>query len=203
MVKMILVRHGQTEWNLLGKYQGQSDTDLSKKGMQQAELLAKNFPVDDVEAVYTSDLKRAYETGKKIAERFGCPLIPEKGLREFHFGEWEGHTYEEIVKKWPEEAANFFGAPEKLQTPGGETFHILQKRAMKTIEHIREENEGKTVVVSAHGAILKTILSSLMHIPLHYLWSIKQDNTAVNIIRFDDGYVSIELINSTEHLRKR
>lgn len=202
MLKMILVRHGQTEWNLLGKYQGQSDTALSEKGRRQAELLAKNFPVDHVDAVYASDLKRAFETGEKIAGRFGCPIIPEKGLREFHFGEWEGHTYEEIVKKWPEEAANFFGAPEKLQTPGGETFSILQERAMKTINRIREINEGKIVCVAAHGAIIKTILASLMHIPLHYLWAIRQDNTAVNILRFDDDYVSIELINSTEHLRK-
>ena len=59
-MKMILVRHGQTEWNLLGKYQGQSDTSLSEKGRQQAELLAKNFPVDRVDAVYASDLKRAF-----------------------------------------------------------------------------------------------------------------------------------------------
>lgn len=202
MMKLILVRHGQTEWNLLGKYQGQSDIALSEKGRMQAELLAKNFPVDHVDIVYASDLKRAFETGEKIAQRFGCPIIPEKGLREFYFGEWEGHTYKEIVANWPEEASNFFGAPEKLQTPGGETFSILQERAMKTITRIREINEGKTVVAAAHGAIIKTILASLMHIPLHYLWAIRQDNTAVDILRFDDDYVSVELINSTEHLRK-
>jgi alpha-ribazole phosphatase len=200
MMKLLLIRHGQTDWNLLGKYQGQTDIALSGEGIRQADLLAQNFPVDTLDIIYTSDLQRAFMTAERLAEKFSAPLYADKALRELNFGAWEGLTYQEIAERWPQEVKNLFGAPEKLQIPEGETFLMLQRRAMDKIHEIRAENEGKNVAVVAHGAISKAILTALLHIPLHYVWMLRQDNTAVNILRFDDEFVSVELLNGISHL---
>lgn len=200
MMKLLLIRHGQTDWNLLGKYQGQTDIALSGEGIRQVDLLAQNFPVDTLDIIYTSDLQRALMTAERLAEKFSAPLYADKALRELNFGAWEGLTYQEIAERWPQEVKNLFGAPEKLQIPEGETFLMLQRRAMNKIHEIRAENEGKNVAVVAHGAISKAILTALLHIPLHYVWMLRQDNTAVNILRFDDEFVSVELLNGISHL---
>lgn len=200
MMKLLLIRHGQTDWNLLGKYQGQTDIALSGEGIRQVDLLAQNFPVDTLDIIYTSDLQRAFMTAERLAEKFSAPLYADKALRELNFGAWEGLTYQEIAERWPQEVKNLFGAPEKLQIPEGETFLMLQRRAMNKIHEIRAENEGKNVAVVAHGAISKAILTALLHIPLHYVWMLRQDNTAVNILRFDDEFVSVELLNGISHL---
>ena len=199
-MRLILVRHGQTEWNAGGRYQGQSNVALSKLGHRQAECLAKHFPVESLEAIYSSDLDRARETAECVAAGFGLPIRLEPSFRELSFGDWEGLTYQEISTKWPEEAKKLFTAPDALRIPNGETFQELQKRALAKINLLCREHIDKTVAVFAHGAINKTILAGLMHIPLHYLWSIRQDNTAVNILRLEDGYVTVELINGTFHL---
>lgn len=200
MMKLFLIRHGQTDWNLLGKYQGQTDIPLSDEGMRQTALLVQHFPADTLDVVYTSDLQRAWMTAAPLAEKFSAPIHAEEALRELHFGAWEGLTYQEIAEGWPQEVDNLFGAPEKLQIPEGETFLALQQRAMAKIREIRAANEGKHVAVVAHGAITKAILTALLHIPLHYVWTLRQDNTAVNILRFDETFVSVELLNGTAHL---
>ena len=200
MMRLVLVRHGQTEWNASGRYQGQSNVALSELGHRQAECLADHFPVANLDALYSSDLDRARETAECVATKFGVPVRLETAFRELSFGDWEGLTYQHISTKWPKEANHLFTAPDVLQIPNGETFQELQKRALDKINILCREHIDKTVAVFAHGAINKTILAGLMHIPLHYLWSIRQDNTAVNILRLEDGYVTVELINGTFHL---
>ena len=200
MMRLILVRHGQTEWNAGGRYQGQSNVALSELGRRQAECLAGNFPVQSLDAIYSSDLDRARETAECVGRKFGVPVCLEPSFRELSFGDWEGLTYQEISTRWPEEANKLFTAPDTLKIPNGETFQDLQKRALAKIDILYKEHIDETVAVFAHGAINKTMLAGLMHIPLHYLWSIRQDNTAVNILRIDEGYVTVELVNSTFHL---
>ncbi len=200
MIRLILVRHGQTEWNATGRFQGQTNVALSEAGRQQAKCLADNYPAPDLDMIYTSDLDRAKETAECVGTKLGVPVIKEEKFRELSFGEWEGLTYKEISTRWPEEANHLFTAPDQLKIPGGESFRKLQERALRKIKELTAKHDNKTIGIFAHGAINKTILAGLMHIPIHYLWSIRQDNTAVNILRIDDGYVTIELINSTAHL---
>lgn len=204
MIRFILVRHGQTEWNVGGRYQGQSDVALTEEGRQQARLLAENFPVAEVHRIYASDLKRASETADIIAARFGLPVTKDKIFRELSFGDWEGLTYKEIVSRWPDAMENFLRHPDKLNIPHGETFQEVQQRAVKGLHAIMADpaNEDKTIVIVAHGAILRTILTAQLHMSLEYAWSIRQFNTAVNIVRYDEGRPTVELINGTAHLGK-
>jgi alpha-ribazole phosphatase len=201
LTKVIFIRHGQTEWNVTGRYQGQSDVQLSEEGRQQAVKLAENFPVDKVDAIYASDLQRAMVTAETIAKQFGLSVQAEPAFRELSFGDWEGLTYQQIVDKWEDAMANFLQHPDILEIPGGESFPAVQQRAMKRLNELIEKHDGQTIVVVAHGAVLRTMLTAALHMPLQYLWSIRQFNTAVNIVRYDaDANPTVELLNSTAHL---
>lgn len=167
----------------------------------QARKLAANFPVQDVAAIYASDLNRAMVTAETIAEQFGLPVQAEPAFRELSFGEWEGLTYQQIVGKWEDAMANFLQHPDILEIPGGENFPAVQKRATERLNELIRKHDGQTIVVVAHGAVLRTILTAALHMPLQYLWSIRQFNTAVNIVRYDAGAnPTVELLNSTAHL---
>ena len=201
MVKVVFIRHGQTEWNVSGRYQGQSDVALSKEGIAQAEKLAEHFPVASVDAVYSSDLMRARVTADKVAEKFGLPVQTEPAFRELNFGDWEGLTYEQITASWADAMTNFLRHPDILQIPHGESFPEVRQRAMKRLRELLAEHEGHVIAVVAHGAVLRTMLTEALHMPLQYLWSIRQFNTAVNIVRYDAGEnPTVELLNSTAHL---
>lgn len=201
MTKIIFVRHGQTEWNVLGRYQGQTDIALSPLGIEQAEKLAAHFPVDKVEAVYSSDLVRAMTTACCVADRFGLTVEARPELRELNFGDWEGLTYDEIVAKWPDALNNFFQHPDVLEIPHGESFPKLRERALDAVEKIVACHPEQTVAVFAHGAILRTILTAALHMDLKYVWTIRQFNTAVNIVTYTEHGTTVELLNGTGHLK--
>lgn len=203
MVEIVLIRHGLTLWNYEGRIQGISNTELAPEGLKQAELLAKNFPFDKVDAIYSSDLSRAKNTAQFLADKFNLPLQVTAGLREIDFGEWEGRRFAELEKQDAERLKTFFTAPHKLQLDRAETFQQAQVRAMDELNRIitRHESAGENrVVCVAHGTINRLILLSILEIPLKNLWRLNQFNTAVNVFRVDDGNFTVRLINSTAHL---
>ena len=204
MLKIIFIRHGKTLWNSSGRFQGQSNTQLSEEGIIQAQKLAENFPVEHIDAVYSSPLDRAFITGKIIADKFHVPITADKRLCEISFGAWEGLTYNEIHAKWPVEIEMLFSRPDETAIPQGEKFTDVQKRAVEALNDIIAQNtvsdENKTVVITAHGGILRALLSHILHMPLRYIWSLRQDNTAISIITYYGEKCNIELINSTAHL---
>lgn len=201
MIKLLLIRHGRTVWNSAGRFQGQSDIELSPEGIEQAQKLAENFPLDHVDAVYSSDLQRAYKTGSLIAEKFSVPIHAEPRLREISFGLWEGLTYDQIHAKWPKEIEQMFDRPDLGTMPKGESFAQVQQRGIEALRDIIAANEGKTIAVTAHGGILRTLLAYALHMPLRWIWTLRQDNTAVNILAsYEPGKFSVEQINGTAHL---
>ena len=202
MTRLVLIRHGQTAWNKSGKYQGQSDVALSEEGLEQARCLAEHFPVEKLDAVYASDLSRAMVTAETVAQKFGLEVRPEPAFRELSFGKWEGLTSAEIVAGWPDAMANFLTHPDIMEIPQGESFPQVQQRAMARLKEIVAEHEphDHTVGIFAHGAVLRTILTGIMQMPLSQVWTLSQYNTAVNIVRFDEGRPTVELLNSTAHL---
>ena len=203
MVEIILIRHGVTLWNVQARIQGISNTELAPEGLKQAELLAKNFPFDKVDAVYSSDLSRAKNTAQFVADKFNLPVQTTSGLREVDFGIWEGKFFSDLEKNEPDTLKIFHTKPDELRLEGAETFKQAQTRAMNTINEIvhRHESNGESRVVAvAHGSIIRTILCSILEIPLKNLWRLNQFNTAVNVMRIDDGNFTVSLINSTAHL---
>ncbi|MEX5284217.1 alpha-ribazole phosphatase [Selenomonas sputigena] len=200
MTKIYLVRHGQTEWNVGGRFQGHSDVELAETGIRQAECLAEHFPAEKIDAIYSSDLQRAVSTAEFLAERFGCEVQKTENLREMNFGAWEGLTFEQIVEKWPEAGEQIFSAPDELKPPGGETFQDVEERAARTLEKITSEHEGQRIILVAHGAFLRTILTYALHMPLRYVWRLRQGNTAVSRLTHGGHHFTVDYVNSIAHL---
>ncbi|MCR5177243.1 MAG: alpha-ribazole phosphatase [Anaerovibrio sp.] len=201
MKKIILVRHGQTAWNKLGKYQGQADVELSEQGRRQAQLLKENFPFDKVDAVYSSSLNRAVETAKAVAGKFGLKVKSCDDFKEINFGAWEGLTYDQIHDKWPVEHEKLFKCPGEMTCPDGESFADVQARAVAKLKKIIKSPEGENIVIAAHGGVIRTLLAYALGMPLNNMWHIRQDNTAVNLITAYDESMVVELMNSTVHLK--
>lgn len=200
MLRIILIRHGKTSWNGNWRIQGHSNIELSPEGIAEAELLAANFPLQKVEAIYSSDLQRAKSTAEILAKRFNLPVHTTPELRETNFGDWEGKTLAEMEKIDPVNCENFFRNPEELKINNAESFSHVQERAMNAIKKIIAAHQTGNIIVVAHGAINRTVLCSILEIPLKKMWALSQFNTAVNIIRFEDEVFTVDLINGTAHL---
>ena len=201
MIKVMLVRHGVTEWNSKGLVQGQSDIHLAPDGIHQARLLTAHFPFDIVDAIYSSDLHRAMTTAEVITSKFNLDIIPVPEFREMNFGIWEGKSFESLAQEDPADFKKFFLQPDMLMIKNAETFAEVQNRAVTKLKQIvHDQGDGKHIVIVTHGAVIRTIIASILGMPLRKIWVIKQYNTAVNVLRIDDGAYSLELLNSTHHL---
>ncbi|CQR71281.1 Phosphoserine phosphatase 1 [Sporomusa ovata DSM 2662] len=200
MTRLIVVRHGQTVWNLERKYQGHSDIALTDKGLRQAEAVGARLAEEKIDAVYASDLSRAFKTAEYIAAKHSLTVSVVPALREIKFGDWEGLTYEQISAQWPGLLGKLWTTPDELQIPGGESFQQLKERAYAAIEKIVAAHPDQTVAVVAHGGTIGTILCAMLGIHLNHVWNIRQDNTAVNIIEYYDGRPTITLLNCVRHL---
>ena len=203
MMKIILVRHGVTEWNSIGKVQGSSDVKLSQEGIHQARLLAAHFPFQHVDAIYSSPLERAQTTATILANKFNVHVQLEPKFRETSFGDWEGMSLRDLAKVDPENFEKFFMQPEELKISNAETFQQTQERAMYAIQKIiskYKDEKNSHIIIVAHGAVNRTILCAFLEMSLNKMWAIAQFNTAVNILREDDGNWIVELLNGTAHL---
>ena len=200
LTKIFLIRHGETEWNKTKRLQGNSDVKLSSEGIHQAKLLAKNFPAQKIDAIYSSDLLRALATAEFLASKFNLPIKKNPSLRETNFGDWEGKSIVELSAASPNGFENFFTAPEKCMPPNGETFLQAQNRAVNALKKIIAAHEDQNVAIVSHGAIIRLIICAALNIPIYKIWSISQFNTSVNILRVDGGNFTLELLNSTAHL---
>ena len=203
MTKVILVRHGQTLWNLEMKYQGHCDVALTEKGVEQARLAAKRLAGEDISAVYASDLSRAFKTAECIAGEHNLPVTSIPGLREINFGEWEGLTFEGINSQWTDGMSKLFSHPDEMVIPGGETFREVKERATSALEKLVADHPNQTIVVVSHGGTIRTLLCAILNIHLNNLWNIKQDNTAINMLEYYDERVMVALVNDVHHLRNQ
>lgn len=159
MTTFLMIRHGQSEANLQGRFAGQYDSLLTELGHQQAErtarFIAENYHVD---AVYASDLQRAYDTGLAAAKKLGLPVTADKALREIYAGQWEGIPFERMNTEYPEQSRLWRSDIGNSGCPGGETVAQLAQRIWSALERIAGENEGKTVVIATHATPIRTML---------------------------------------------
>lgn len=202
MTEIIIIRHGETEWNKTGRFQGHSDVPLSAEGRAQAAALGQNLALDHVDAIYASDLTRAMETAAPLAKRFGFEVISDPLLRELNFGAWEGRHFDDVNAENPNAMKNFYTDPEQADIPESEPFPEFQRRVAGRVREIVAQERGKRIVIVSHGASIRILLADILAMPIRSIWHISQLNTAVNKIRFeDDGFAIVTLMNDTSHLR--
>jgi probable phosphoglycerate mutase len=201
MTRIILVRHGQTEWNRVERFRGRADIPLNETGLAQAEATGRRVAAEwQPYAIYTSPLSRSVKTAEAIAIHFDLPVQHHLGLADIDYGEWQGLSPEEVRQRWPEEIDAWYNRPHQARIPGGETLGDLSARAMKTIHELATHHPGKTIVLVGHTVINRIILLGVLGLGNERFWRIKQDTCAINVFEAEDGYFTLVLMNDTCHL---
>ncbi len=148
--RLILIRHGETDWNVEGRYQGQADPPLNPKGIEQARRLAQILKDKGIDVIYSSPLKRAWQTAQIIAQVIDAPVYPEPRLMEINQGEWEGLHVTEIQARYPEIFQQWEKDPWHTHIPGGETLTQVQKRVYAAVDEILSKHPGQTIALVTH-----------------------------------------------------
>jgi broad specificity phosphatase PhoE len=179
MARLILVRHGVTDWNREGRYQGQSDPPLNDEGLQQAHRLIELLKPEGISRVVSSDLKRASETARILAEglRLESPGTDAR-LREIDLGRWEGRLAIEIAREDALAWDARLGDPVNVAAPGGETTLQVAQRVWACLDELAAQAGADTIAVVSHGLALATALSRARHLPLADASAIVPDNAA-------------------------
>jgi broad specificity phosphatase PhoE len=159
MTTLILVRHGETDWNRDRRWQGQTDAPLNERGRAQARALADELAGEDVAAVYASDLSRARETAEIIAGRLGRAVDVDPRLREVHVGGWSGLTTAEIEARFPEDVSRWRSGDTSHAFDGGETYADMGVRVVGALEEIAARHPGEQVLVVLHGGPIRALLA--------------------------------------------
>ncbi|MDS0527548.1 histidine phosphatase family protein [Clostridium sp. SHJSY1] len=198
---LFLVRHGETKWNALGKFQGCTDIDLSDEGIIQANFLKERVE-NSFDFIYSSPLKRANDTANIICSNTEPKPVIEPAIREINFGEWEGLTLKEIVALYPE---NFkVWRTDELTAPicGGDlSIKMASIRAKEAILKIVEAHKGKRIMIVAHGGIIKAGLIGLFNWKMTMYHQIILGNTSICKLSFNDDLKPVIVsINDTSHL---
>jgi broad specificity phosphatase PhoE len=157
---LILVRHGETNWNRDGRWQGHADEPLNERGREQARALADELAAQPVDAVYASDLSRARETAEIIAARLDRrPVEVDSRLREVHVGGWSGLTMAEIDDRYPSEVARWRGGDTAHAFDGGESYAAMGERVVEALVDIAARHPDGHVVVVLHGGPIRGVLA--------------------------------------------
>lgn len=187
ITRIYFVRHGESESNLIHQFAGSLDKPLTDKGRSQADATAKFLSNVPFSAIYTSDLARAYDTGKRIANTHGVPLIADERLREIFAGEWEGKNYSDLEREYPESYGVWLSQIGLTQCPSGESVATLQARVNECVDEIVRKHPGETICIATHATPIRvmeciwsgTPLSLMHHIP----WV---GNASVTMVEYDE-----------------
>jgi len=150
MTRLVLIRHGETDWNVEGRYQGQADPPLNARGIAQARRLAHDLAGAGIDVLYSSPLKRALETARILAQTLHVPLYTDPRLMEIHQGKWEGRLRSEIVEQYPILFQQWLTDPWTVSPPGGESLRDVQARVYAAVEEIVARHRGQTIGLVTH-----------------------------------------------------
>ena len=152
--RILLIRHGETDWNTETRIQGHTDIPLNRRGRWQAQRLGAALADEGLHAVYASDLSRAHATAQAVAQAAGLPVQVSTSLRERAFGTFEGRTFAEIESQWPEHAQRWRQRDPAFGPPGGESLQAFYERCVQAVHSLASRHEGQTVAMVAHGGVL-------------------------------------------------
>ena len=202
MTLIILVRHGQTEWNRVERFRGRADVPLNVMGLAQAEATGLRVASEwQPVAVYSSPLARAIRTAEAIAQHFDLPVNINPGIADIDYGEWQGLTPEEVKECWPEVHHAWYNEPHLARIPGGETLNDLRTRGMVAVNELAARHMGQTIVLVGHTVINRIILLGVLGLGNDRFWHLHQDTCAINVCEVKKGDYVLVSLNDTCHLR--
>lgn len=178
--RLTLIRHGQTDWNQGGRIQGHLDIPLNALGQQQAQCMGAALADSGIDAIYSSDLARAWDTAKALQARTQIALMPEPGLRERSFGRLQGQTLEEMFAQDPVLAVAFQTRDPQYQPPEGESMIEFRDRVLSTVYRLAQQHAGEHIALVAHGGVLDMLYRDAMGLDLQAPRNWAIDNTSVH-----------------------
>jgi alpha-ribazole phosphatase len=176
MTTLLLIRHGQTDWNVEGRYTGQSDIPLNETGREQARYLAERLQDAPPDVMISSDLRRASETANIIAEVTEAPIHTDARLREINQGVWEGMLFPDIKAKFAKEFAARQANPLTVSAPNGETVGQVRSRVLDAVKDMAQKYPNRRVAVVAHGFVLALIKTDAYNHPIAKVWDLIPPN---------------------------
>ncbi len=201
-VRILLARHGETVFNVEGRWQGQSDSPLTERGLAQARELGRALAQEPIAAVFSSDLGRAMATAREVASLHDLSVITDPRLREIDVGGWTERNGAEIDADYPGQRTVWSTAPATMRLPGGEALADIQARALDFFERSMDAYAGQTVVVISHGALNQTILIDALGGSIDDLWLEQRiDNCQLSRLEWTlDGGLRLIELSDVRHL---
>ena len=198
--QLIAIRHGETEWNSEGRFQGQLNSVLSAEGLAQAEALGERLERERFDVLVSSDLGRTLQTASVIAMRSGHEIVIEPGLREQNIGIYQGLTPAEAVTRHPGEYARFKSYDPDFAVPDGETTRQFYQRSVECFNRLAERYRGQTLTAITHGGVLAMLYRHAQAMSLEAPRDFSLHNASVNRFRHDGGKWELKVWGDIDHL---
>jgi len=202
MTEIILVRHGETEWNVEEVFRGRIDIELNQTGIKQAKLLAEYLADLKIDAIYSSPLRRALKTAELIAGYHKLQVEVAPALIDFNFGKWQGLSLQEVRDKYKEFYAEWISRPHKVKIPSGESLDDVKDRAMTLVDDVITKYQG-TVVLVSHRVVNKVLICALLGLDNSHFWNIRQNTCGITTFTYENGRFILTEHNNTSFLTQK
>jgi broad specificity phosphatase PhoE len=199
-MRILLLRHAETEWNRERRFQGWRDVPLSATGREQAESAARLLAATRIDAVWSSPLARARDTAAIIAAPHRLAVQESEAFREMGFGDWEGLTREEVRERYPDAHRAWAESPHEAAWPGAEPLAAVRVRALAGLEALRAAYTGQTVCLVSHGITGRLLILEALGLGPDRLWSFQLSSTGISELEFRDDWTTLHRMNSLIHL---
>ena len=200
MTKIILVRHGETEWNVGEVFRGRIDVELNETGIREAELLAKYLSDSRITAIYSSPLKRALRTAEIIASHHDVKVEIAPELIDCDFGEWQGLSLQTVADRYKQLYAKWVKNPHLVKMPAGESLDDVRRRAVRLVDSLLAKYEG-TIVLVSHRVVNKVLICALLALDGSHFWNVRIDTAGITIFTYEDGKFVLIKHNDTSFLK--
>ncbi len=198
MTEIILIRHGETEWNAGEIFRGRIDIELNETGIKQAELLAEYLGEVKIDAVYSSPLRRALKTAEMMAGSHKLDVEIAPGLIDFDYGQWQGLPHQEVKDKYKELYAVWINNPHRVKMPAGESLDEVRQRAIGVVDKVIAKYEGSVVLVS-HRVVNKVLVCALLGLDNSHFWNIRQDTAGITSFTYANERFILTRHNDTAY----
>lgn len=199
-MQLILVRHGETEYNRADVFRGRVDLPLNERGKMQARAAASYLQETDFEAFYSSPLKRSMETARAIAEPHGGEVLALEDFNDVDYGLWSGKSVDEVREGWPEVFDLWVNHPEEVVFPEGESLRAVRERLQAGLDKLALKHEG-TVLLVGHKLINRLLVCIVLGLPTAAVWRVDQSNGAINVMAHGERGWMLRRMNDVAHLK--
>ncbi len=198
---LVLVRHGETVWNIEGRYQGHLDSPLTEVGQKQVKALAERLRGEALAAIYSSDLERCRLTAQPVVDGLGLELLLDKRLRERNVGIFEGLSHAHAQQQHAEAFHAYRHGASDYVIPQGESTVMLLERALSCLEELAQKHAGERIMVVSHGGTISSFLGHVLMIPLDAPRRFRTINAGLNTVMYENGQWMVETLGDVNHLR--